>query len=684
MTSVGIMQCSGRCAGNRTATRRPRRRRLVRSHGMLAAMIVASLTGAACAGERITAFVGDIVVAADGLMTVTETISVLAEGQKIKRGIYRDLPTRYPDGPLGLGTRVPLAITAIKLDGGPVAFHTENQADFLRIFIGAKESRLPAGPHTYTITYTTRQLRFFRRHDELYWNVTGHAWEFPIDRVEATVTLPEEVPLDQVHPEGYVGSLGSKNQQDLTASVDPDRRRVVYRTVRVLAAGEGLTIVARFPKELVREPSAMDRLLMDPFVRWGSGGLLLVVGYFFVAWWLVGRDPPTGVILPLYEPPDGLSPAACRSIARMGYDDGCFAAAILSLASKGVITIREHKGRYTLEKASGLTGAASAGEQKVFQCLLGDRNSLAVEQQHHDRFSKAINGLRTGLAKEFEGTLFRPNREWFWGGVALAVVTVPIIIFVGGGGAMAGEQGFLLLWLAIWSVGVVALLHQVLLAWRTVALDGPALGRMAQTGSAVFLTIFAVPFIGAEIGVLLYVAAQTSPWLFPFLVGIVLTVGLFHEWIKAPTTAGRAIMDRIDGFRMYLATAEGDHLETHTRLAMAQSAGGPSPHTLDLFERFLPFAVALGVANQWARQFRDLIEAASLQSGSHEGAGYHPVWYHGNTWSAATLGASAAGLGTAMTSAVIAAATSPSSDSSGGGGGGSSGGGGGGGGGGGW
>jgi uncharacterized membrane protein YgcG len=193
-----------------------------------------------------------------------------------------------------------------------------------------------------------------------------------------------------------------------------------------------------------------------------------------------------------------------------------------------------------------------------------------------------------------------------------------------------------------------------------------------------------VPFVGVEIGAFFYLATKTSLWLLPLLLGIVSTVGLFHEWIKAPTAAGRAIMDRIDGFRMYLATAEGDQLETHTRLALSRAVGGPLTRTLDLFERFLPYAVALGVANQWARQFRDLIEAASVPSGSHEGAGYHPAWYHGDTWSAATPGISAAGLGAAMTSAVVAAATSPSSGSSGSGGGGSSGGGGGGGGGGGW
>jgi hypothetical protein len=145
---------------------------------------------------------------------------------------------------------------------------------------------------------------------------------------------------------------------------------------------------------------------------------------------------------------------------------------------------------------------------------------------------------------------------------------------------------------------------------------------------------------------------------------------------------------------MYLDTAEQDRLEAHTQQALNQSQG--LPRTLELFEHFLPYAVALDVANQWAEQFKDLIEAASIDTESGAANTYHPAWYHGSAWSAASIGAAAAGLSTAMSSAVAAAATSPSAPSStvgyygggggfsGGGGGGFSGGGGGGGGGGGW
>lgn len=639
----------------------------------------------ATASERILSFTSDVVVTEDGQLHVTETITVNAEGDKIKRGIYRDIPVRYGgDNFLGLKRFIPFTIAGIEYDGNPAAYHVDGKGDFHRIYIGQKNVTIPRGTHTYVIRYSTRQLRSFADHDEVYWNATGHAWAFPIDKAVATVTLPATVPLGQIDPEGYVGRLHSQNQQDLTAEVDLNQQQqVVYQTTRALKAGEGLTIVAQFPPGFISQQSTAAQLWSDPFLRWGGAGLAVVVGYFLIAWFLVGRDPPTGVILPRYEPPDGLSPAACRFISRMGYDKECFSVAILSLATQGALAIREDDGDYVLEKTGTPADTASPGEQKVFAKLLNDKTTLAVDKKHHTRFSKAIDLLRKSLVKEFEGSQFRPNRLWFFTGVLIAIAALLGSVFLAGGLAISGEVGFMTLWLTFWSVGVVALLHMVISAWRSFFTSGTALSRLAGAGSAIFITLFAVPFVGAELFVLGWLASLTSLWLIPLILGVVTTVAVFHELLKAPTITGRSLMDKIAGLRMYLATAEQDRLDALTRQAFDQPRGGPEPRSLELFERFLPYAVALNVANQWAEQFKDLIEAASIDPTSHQPTGYHPAWYHGNAWTAASIGAAATGLGTAMTSAVAAAATSPSS-SSGGGGGGSSGGGGGGGGGGGW
>lgn len=52
------------------------------------------LPGLALAQEATEDFAVSLQVEADGNLLVTERIAVIAEGQQISRGIYRDIPTR--------------------------------------------------------------------------------------------------------------------------------------------------------------------------------------------------------------------------------------------------------------------------------------------------------------------------------------------------------------------------------------------------------------------------------------------------------------------------------------------------------------------------------------------------------------------------------------------------------------
>ena len=159
------------------------------------------------AAERITKFHSDIAIGDDGLMTITETISVIAEGEKIRRGIYRDIPVRYDTAFFGLKQNIPFELRAVSCDGTESPYREENHGIFRRIYIGSRNVELPVGPHIYTIQYTTRQLRFLTSHDEVYWNATGNAWKFPIEQAEATISFPTGIPMDEVLAEGYVLSL---------------------------------------------------------------------------------------------------------------------------------------------------------------------------------------------------------------------------------------------------------------------------------------------------------------------------------------------------------------------------------------------------------------------------------------------------------------------------------------------
>jgi uncharacterized membrane protein len=129
-------------------------------------------------------------------------------------------------------------------------------------------------------------------------------------------------------------------------------------------------------------------------------------------------------------------------------------------------------------------------------------------------------------------------------------------------------------------------------------------------------------------------------------------------------------MDEIDGFRMYLDTAEKERLNFQDEPEMSVAR----------FEAILPYAMALGVEKPWSERFEnDLARHAIKDAPAH----YSPHWYSGGNFSAGNFASTMGGVATGLSAAMIASQPQASS-SSGTSGGGFSGGGGGGGGGGGW
>jgi len=545
---------------------------------------------AARADERIVSFESDIVVHADASMTVTESITVTAEGDAIRRGIFRDFPTDYRDR-LGNRYRVGFEVLSVRRDGAPEAWHTERRSNGTRVYVGRRDRFLDPGRHTFEITYRTdRQLGYFEEHDELYWNVTGNGWDFPIDRVDATVTLPETVPTESVTVGAYTGPQGS-TEGSYAAEVTGGQ--VIVTATRGLGPHEGLTLVVSWPKGHVYQPTPGDRLRMMLYDNRGLAvailGALAVFAYLFYVWHRYGRDPEPGVIFPHYEPPPGYSPASARFIREMGYDNRAFTAAVISLAVKGWLEIDEDGDEYTLRR-TGEGAERSPGERELMDALFAEGEVVVLERENHGILQAAKTAHHKALKRDFEKIYFFTN----------SLLLLPSVF------------GTVLLVVAIVATGSFA------------------------------------PLVLAPIG--LIVAAHV----------------LFYFLLKAPTRRGRLLMDKLEGFRMYLDVAEKEELNLRN----------PPEKTPELFEKYLPFALALEVEQAWAEQFADVF----ARMRSDDRAAYHPAWYHGS-FSPSRVGQFASGVGAGLTSAIASASTPPGSSS---GGGGFSGGGGGGGGGGGW
>lgn len=563
----------------------------------LFALTLLLISTSALSDERILSFHSDVRVFPDGMIEVTETIQVRAEGKQIRRGIYRDFPVQYEDR-LGHNYEISVTPLAVRRNEQPEPFKTVRNRRDVRVYFGAKDRFVEHGVHTYTYRYrANRMLGFFENHDELYWNVTGNRWAFPIDKASATVTLEFGEPVALTFVEGYTGRYGS-SAQEYSRYVD-EAGAVHFSADKSLPTAHGLTVVVAWPKGHVTEPSAGQRLMWllkdnrDLIIA--LLGLVLLYAYYIPVWRKHGKDPDEGVIVTRYEPPTDFSPASLRYIRQMYYDDKVMTAAIVNLAVKGYLEIKKKGDTHSVKKIDDgtLRAEMAAGEQELYSAIFKESNVVTLKQLNHELLGNARSEHAKSLKADYKKKYFKTN----------GTLNIPAIVIV-----------------------------------------------LISTGLALAAGNGPTPFVIAAV------------------IAMIVSTVVFAIIMKRPTMRGRKLLDEMLGFKDYLEIAEKEELNLRN----------PPEKTPQLFEAYLPFALALGVDQQWSERFASLL--ASIRT--PDGDSYQPSWYDGR-WNSSNLSKTTSSLSSGLNSAVSSSVTAPGT-SSGGGGGGSSGGGGGGGGGGGW
>lgn len=620
--------------------------------------------------EVIRDYHADITVFPDASIRVTETITVNVEGDQIKRGIFRDFPL-YAQDARGFRKKVDFGLISVERDGRPENFHTENVTGGIRIYTGSESIFLRPGEYVYTITYWTgRQIRYFDDHDELYWNVTGNGWQFPIDRAGATVMLPDgALPTRTTF---YTGPIGSTAQN---AREIPGSNGLEFQTTEPLGPNEGLTIVLAFDKGLVAAPSSEETTWW--FVRdnlntiIGFGGLAVIFLYYLRSWLVVGRDPPKGVMVPRWDPPEGLSPALVNYIDNKGFSGAgwtALSASALDLAVKGYVELDDLDRSITIRRTKKpVEGRLQAGEASLMAEIPSSGDALVIDKANGKKVEAVGNRFRQAIEKEHRNKYYKGNAGYISLGIGLSIAVVASLFIFGD----LSEDVYALIF--------VPTFFSIFFGTFTIGLVNSF--RRGRSLFSKIITVLALALIG-------FVALSTmaliliSMWMdleathqIPVLIafgGILLVNLLFFYIMGAPTPLGRKLMDGIEGLRTYLTLAEKD------RMNMAGAPKMSPSH----FEKLLPYAVALGVEKPWSETFETWL--ASAASGA-AAADYRPGWYHGSN--PGGFGDRIGGFSSSMASTIASTIPTPppsSSSSSSGFSGGFSGGGGGGGGGGGW
>lgn len=597
------------------------------------------------AEEKINYFGTVLEIDLDGTLHVGEIITVTAENDKINHGIYRDIPTQYTDT-WGITYPTELTIESVMQDGKEQEYHTEKKSGGTRVYIGKKNEIISPGVYEYSIEYSVKKtLAHFDTHDELYWNVTGNSWEFPIEKIKAWVILPSGIPKESVTTKAYTGEKGSTAGEYSVEQYTDEygNSGPLFTTNKLLGLQEGFTIVTGWKPGFVSRPTQHEKVQFFLRHNWQTAisvvGLVLLFSYYFILWFMVGRDPKKGTIIPQYEPPKGISPCRMRYLKKMNFDNECITSQIIDMASRGFLSITETASEFTFKKQENKTKTGFPEDDIILTALFSGKTTFVLQKNSYsasaeDVFTRIKNHIQEIYKKEIDGVDFHLNRRYFYGAL---IIFSPffLVLFVSNVTIL-----FAAVWLSIWTFGVAMLVKMAAAAIQKFSNSK----NMANGYSACFLSCFALIFVAAEVfAFFLFFTEGLTIVNTTIMILYVAVHGIGAYLLTRRTITGRAMLDYLEGFTLFLSVTEKDRLNFFHPVEM----------TPELFQKYVSYAFALGVDQAWSERFTT---AFTPKGGKNT---FEPQWYHGKT----SFALFASHLGS-ISSSIDTASTKPSSSGS--------------------
>lgn len=558
------------------------------------------------AKERIISFDVDMIVRKDASVFVRESITVFCERKEIVRGIVRDIPTRY-SGVLGTIYEAPITIQSVAMDGHSTPYTVKQVVDGVIITIKDEANLLPLGRHTFVVEYIVNwQVAFFDNsseifwasvpgvsllkacgnmyrssrsitdtgdepHEELYWNAVGTGCRFMIEKATARVVLPNGVPASAIRVAGFRGEHYECDLLGFDTSVDA-QGVAYFSTTKPLSPKNGFTIVVGWPVGFVERPS----------------------------FW--------------------------RCCAHFVYDNPFFLLMLFSLITLFVIAIialvrmkRANRPGIIIplfypphEILPGLARfiVRQRGDEK---CLAAEIVQMAVDGFLTIHYKPSSFGAGTYSLKKIADL---PAQESFMRKKVFEYLfqrsaTLVIDARWENRDSLIGAQLFL-----------------------TREYERRYAGQYFDDNSFWVGLIFLLSCLSiALIGLGMSFSGKET-W-FGIFIGSLLLINLVvNKYSQTYSEVGRALVDQLAGFKLFLTTAEVERLRV---------VGTPPTRTPELYEKYLPYAMALDVEQEWSYQF-----APIFAQYAQVGKDYAPAWFSGQQWS--LLGANA--LGNQMAKAV--------------------------------
>ncbi len=441
----------------------------------------------------------------------------------------------------------------------------DGREEQLRLRIGDPDRTISLPRATYVLSYEVAgAMRSFDGYDEFYWDATGLDWQASIESVNISATVPGGAQdVTCTYGRAQSDSKCERSQAGRTATF----------TQTDLAPGEGVTIGVKIKPGLISDDKPHlepDGSKLTPQEKAAAAlaavvGLVVTIGSPIVGWlwWRRhGRDQRYAGLAPGTVPLPG-QPAHVVANDPDITIPVAFSPPKIPVAEAGLL----------------IDGQVDPRETAATIIDLAVKGALRVESSAED---------------EFAVTLLDPSRA-----TAPHEMVLLNSIFGGlppGASVDLSKPGSML---AAHTAMVASVRNQVTArGWFRKVPSATTSGSFGFGGIA--LVVFGAFALGSWV---LWVALPLLP--------ILLTIAVVRRKLRRGqrTADGRAVCDQVEGFKIYLATAEADQLQFE--------------EGEDIFSKYLPWAIVFELADRWAKVCGDLVRMGRLPDET-------PYWYYGS------------------------------------------------------
>jgi uncharacterized membrane protein len=550
----------------------------------------------AAGAEVIRSFDSEVHLQKDSSLDVTETIVYDFENAS-RHGIYRMIPVKYDryNNTYSLYLKI-LSVTDEK--GTPLHYQTNHEGRDLNIKIGDANA-LITGVHTYKLHYTVlRAVNFFKGAPEVYWEATGDEWPVAMQQVTARFYPPPGVNTSQLRVASFYGPPGA-NQP---ASAQAETGNVLFQ-INGLQPAEGMTFVVGLPAGSVTMPSIAQTFWWFFADWWPAFMVPLIALVLLVSLYLRGGRDIDGnqAVAVEWTPPSDLSPAEVGTLMDEHCDMSDIISTLLDLAARGYLQIHENETKgFLFLSSKDYTFVRNAPDPA------GD--TLA---KHEKEF---LDGI-------FENSLGRGMSDSLMEEFATRLQNRPQTTLLQAAGANAfglSDPASLL------TAGTVSTKKPAQSPTPRAASEKPSpTAQVVQLSDLKNKFYTHIPSIkdniyeeltskqlfthnpddtrgryrGAAViaGIAGFVLFSVSPaWAIGLIIAGILSF-LASNAMPAKTAKGSRKLRECEGFARFVRLVEKPRL---------QMMHNENP---EIFGRLLPYAVVLGVADQWAEGFKDLL-----------------------------------------------------------------------------